>query len=233
MKTLGMIGGTSWHSTIQYYRHINQATNDHYGDNTNPPLILFNMNQSMIHALQRKDDWNQIAELITDAAERLQKAGAEGLIFCANTPHKVFELVTAKIKTPIFHICDATSAAIAANGLTKVGLIGTRFTMEQAFMVKRFSQNGIEAIVPDSNEQIVELHRIIQEELTFGKVEAASKQYVLQAIGSMIARGAQGIVLGCTEFPLMFEDKEIEVPTFNTTEIHATAAANFILSGTE
>ena len=156
MKTLGMIGGTSWHSTIQYYRHINQATNDHYGDNTNPPLILFNMNQSMIHALQRKEDWNQIAELITDAAERLQKAGAEGLIFCANTPHKVFELVTAKIKTPIFHICDATSAAIAANGLTKVGLIGTRFTMEQAFMVKRFSQNGIEAIVPVSNEQIVE-----------------------------------------------------------------------------
>ncbi len=231
MKTLGLIGGTSWHSTIQYYRHINMSTNAHFGDNTNPPLILFNLNQSLVHALQRKNDWDQIAEMIIDAGERLQKAGVESLLLCANTPHKVFDIVSSKIEVPIIHICDATSTAIAAEKIAKVGLIGTRFTMEQSFMVDRFSKNGIEAIVPDSTDEIIELHRIIQEELTFGKVETASKQFVQRTIDSLVARGAEGIVLGCTEFPLMFEPDELKIPTFNTTEIHAAAATDFILSG--
>lgn len=230
MRILGLVGGTSWHSSVEYYRHINQAVNDHFGNNTNPPLVLYNINQFAVHALQRDGDWDEIAKLIAEGAQRLQRAGVEGLILCANTPHKVFETVAAAVDVPIIHICDATSNAIKGKRVSKIGLIGTRFTMEESFMVDRFAANGIQAIVPDSIAEIAELHRIIQEELTFGRVETNSKLFVRQVIGSMIQRGAEGIVLGCTEFPLMFPAGEIEVPTFNTTEIHARAATEFILA---
>ncbi|QEG21503.1 aspartate/glutamate racemase family protein [Mariniblastus fucicola] len=230
MRTLGLIGGTSWHSTIEYYREINQAVNEHFGNNTNPPLMLYSLNQFAIHAFQREGRWDEIARLISDAAERLEKGGAEGLMFCANTPHKVYETVLTAVNVPIIHICDATSKAIQSKQISKVGLIGTRFTMEESFMVDRFAANGVEAIVPESAAEVTELHRIIQEELTFGNIESRSKSFVHRAIGSLIQRGAEGIVLGCTEFPLMFAAGELQVPTFSTTEIHARAATEFVLA---
>lgn len=230
MRVLGLIGGTSWHSTIEYYRFINQATNRHFGNNTNPPLILYNLNQFVVHEMQRKKEWGKIAELIIDKAKCLQNGGAEALMFCANTPHKVFDRVAASVDVPILHICDATSKAILSQEILKVGLIGTRFTMEESFMIDRFADNGIEAIVPDSIGKIEELHRIIQEELTYGEIDSRSKQFVQQVIEGLVKRGAQGIVLGCTEFPLMFRESELGIPAFNTTKIHAEAATEFVLA---
>lgn len=229
MRVLGLIGGTSWHSTVEYYRNINQAVNDHFGNNTNPPILLFNLNQAHIHQFQRASDWEAIAGLITDGALRLQKGGAEGIMLCANTPHKVYELVRERIDIPILHIADATAAAIQKQGINKVCFIGTKFTMEEDFITSRIAKNGIEVMVPKDKATIDELHRIIQQELTFGEIKASSKQYVTQVLMELVEQGARGVILGCTEFPLMFSTKDLPVPVFNTTNIHSDAATNFIL----
>jgi aspartate racemase len=229
MKMLGLIGGTSWHSTAEYYRNINQSVNDYFGDNTNPPLLLFNLNQSLIHQYQIQENWRGVADLITDAAMRLQKAGAESIMFCANTPHKVFETVNEKLNIPIIHIADVTAKAIQGKGITKVCFIGTKFTMEEDFITSRISKSNIEVLVPKDSAHINELHRIIQKELTFGQILKKSKQYVLSIIKSMIDMGAEGVVLGCTEFPLMISQDDLIVPIFNTTDIHSKAATDYIL----
>tara|TARA_R110001592_G_scaffold55740_12_gene170411 strand:+ start:868 stop:1566 length:699 start_codon:yes stop_codon:yes gene_type:complete len=229
MKTLGLIGGTSWHSTVEYYRDINQAVNEHFGDNTNPPLLLFNLNQSLIHQYQREGNWAAIADMIIDAGKRLQLAGAEALMCCANTPHKVFDTVSATLEAPMLHIADATAQAIKRQGINKVCFIGTKFTMEADFITGRIDQSGIEVLVPEAPEVIEELHRIIQKELTFGRIEESSKQYVLDTINRMISHGAEGVILGCTEFPLMISESDLNVPIFNTTLIHSQAAVDFIL----
>ncbi|MCL4168826.1 UNVERIFIED_CONTAM: hypothetical protein GTU68_061283 [Idotea baltica] len=227
---LGLMGGTSWHSTVEYYRLINQATNDYFGDNTNPPLLLFNLNQAQIHQYQIENNWKGVSDLICDGALRLQKAGAKSLIFCANTPHKVFESVQARLSIPILHIADATARAIQDRHISKVCFIGTRFTMEQDFVTERIARHGIEVLVPRELAVIEELHRIIQKELTFGQITTASKKYVLAAIQSMIDQGAEGVILGCTEFPLMISANDLTVPIFNTTEIHSQAATKYILN---
>ena len=229
MRTLGLIGGTSWHSTIEYYRIINQATNDHFGNNTNPPLVMFNLNQALIHRYQVENNWAGVAEMLIDAAQRLIAAGAEALMFCANTPHKVYQDVESQVDVPILHIADATAQSIRAQTVDKVGFIGTKFSMNEDFVTGRIAQHGIDVVVPEDAEQRNELHRIIQQELTFGHVKAKSKQYVLDSVDAMVNRGAKGIVLGCTEFPLMFSDGDLDVPIFNTTQIHALAAFKFLL----
>ena len=230
MKRLGLIGGTSWHSTIQYYRIINQAVNDHFGNNTNPPLLLANLNQAHVHRLQIENDWSGVADLIIDAAKRLQTAGAEAIVFCANTPHKCFDIVSESIEIPILHIADATRNAIQSEGLTSVCFIGTKFSMEEDFVKKRIGSEGVKVLVPDQASTIDELHRIIQQELTFDRIIPASKQYVIDAIEAMVQQGAQGAVLGCTEFPLMIGPDDLSVPIFDTTTIHATTAAEFTLN---
>ena len=230
MKALGLIGGTSWHSTIEYYRNINQAVNKHFGNNTNPPLLLFNQNQALIHRLQRENNWQAIAELFVEAGQKLERAGATALLFCANTPHKIYEAVVPHISIPILHIVDATAKAILQAGLSKVCFIGTRFSMEEAFLSQRFVQCGVELIMPADAANITELHRIIQQELTFGNVRPSSKQFVIQCIEAMLDAGAQGVVLGCTEFPLMIAPEDVPVPMFNTTELHSHAACAYILS---
>ena len=229
MKALGLIGGTSWHSTIEYYKFINQNINDYFGDNTNPPLMVFTVNQSLIHSLQIESKWEHIAEIIIDAATRLEKAGAEQLMFCANTPHKVYDIVTKHIDTPILHIGDATAKAIQSEKLIKVCFLGTKYSMTQDFVTRRISQYNIDVMVPQDNDTLNELHRIIQDELTYGKIRETSKQYVLDVIAGFVRSGAQGVVLGCTEFPLMIGDDDLEIAIFNTTNIHALAGANYIL----
>lgn len=229
MRTFGLIGGTSWHSTIEYYRIINQSINAHFGNNTNPPLIIFNQNQALIHELQEKNKWNEIASLFVDAAKRLEQGGASALLFCANTPHKIFEKVESKINIPIIHIVDATSNEIINKGLKKVCFIGTKFSMEEDFIRNRFIKNGVDVITPQHKSDIIELHRIIHEELTYGKVNLNSQSFVLNIIQSMIEQGAEGVVLGCTEFPLMIDGSDLSIPIFNTTEIHSKAASHYIL----
>ena len=232
MKRLGLIGGTSWHSTIEYYRAINEAVNQHFGNNTNPPLVLFNVDQASVHRYQVEGSWEKIAEMFTDAGKHLIAAGVEAVMFCANTPHRVYGQVESEISVPILHIADATAAAIKDQGIKSVGFIGTKYSMEQSFVTGRIGEHEIEVLVPDTSETREELHRIIQQELTFGRVEEKSKKYVLDTIAAMRSKGAQGIVLGCTEFPLMFPQGVPGMPEFNTTTIHAAAAVEFILSST-
>jgi aspartate racemase len=231
MRRLGLIGGTSWHSTIEYYRAINEAVNNHFGNNTNPPLILANQNQAVVHRYQTEDRWDKIAEMFIAASQQLLAAGAEAIMFCANTPHRIFPEVESAVAIPILHIADATAEAIKTQNIESVGFIGTKFSMEQDFVTGRISEHGIQVLVPEASEEQVELHRIIQQELTFGRIEDNSKRYVLESIAAMQSKGAQGIVLGCTEFPLMFPKGVPGMPDFNTTEIHAAAAVKFILSG--
>lgn len=229
MKKLGLIGGTSWHSTIDYYSYINQCVNDHFGDNTNPPLLVFTLNHALIRKHQMNDNWNAIAELITEAAISLEKAGAEMIMFCANTSHKVFDQVESNINTPILHIADATAKAIHAKNLKKVLFIGTKYSMQEDFITQRISNEGIEVIVPERPEQINELQRIIQEELTYGNIIASSKDYLLKLIQSNLELGVEAVILGCTEFPILIQEEDLSIPIFNTTEIHARAGVDFIL----
>jgi aspartate racemase len=230
MKTVGLIGGTSWYSTVDYYRYINEAVNDAYGNNTNPPLIVYNMNQQRIRELQAKGQWDEIAALLTQATIRLRAGGAQAILFCANTPHKVYAQVSRKTDLPILHIGDATRAAIRSSGLKKVGLIGTRYTMEDRFMVDWLKEHyGIETLVPSSAPAQQELNRIIEQELSRGIFKAESKKYVLQQMEELRERGAQGIVLGCTEFPLIIKQRDFDLPLFDTPRLHSQMAVDFIL----
>lgn len=229
MKRLGLIGGTSWHSTIEYYRAINDAVNQHFGNNTNPPLVLVNQNQAAVHRYQIEDRWDKIAEMFTTASHQLIAAGVDGVMFCANTPHRIYAVVESEISVPILHIADATATAIKRQGIDSVGFIGTKYSMEQDFVTGRIAEHGIHVHVPETSDTRDELHRIIQQELTFGKIEDRSRQYVLDSLAAMQVKGAQGIVLGCTEFPLMFSGGVPNLPTFNTTSIHAAAAVEFVL----
>lgn len=230
MKTLGLIGGTSWHSTIEYYRAINLSVNNHFGNNTNPPLFVYTLNQAEVHRFQKENKWDSIANMLTKAALSLKKVGAEKVMFCANTPHKVYNAVQNKIDVPILHIADATAKDILDKNIKKVGFMGTKYTMQEDFITKRIADNGIEVLVPQNENTINELHRIIQEELTYGKVIESSKKYVLSIIQEFIDNGAKGIVLGCTEFPLMIFQEDLTIPIFNTTEIHSMAAVDYILN---
>lgn len=229
MRKLGLIGGTSWHSTIEYYRYINQYVNDFFGDNTNPPLLVYTLNQALIHRYQMESNWSGIAELLAEAGRSLQKAGAEKVMFCANTPHKVYSIVEQQIDVPILHIADATAAAIKSAGIKKVCFLGTKYSMIEDFVTQRIANNGIEVVTPKADSVIDELHRIIREELTYGNVTSESKNYVISVIQSLVDSGAEGVVLGCTEFPLMIKETDLQIPVFNTTEIHARAGADFIL----
>ncbi|MEG3656774.1 amino acid racemase [Arenibacter palladensis] len=229
MQPLGLIGGTSWHSTVEYYSAINQTTNDYFGNNTNPPLLVYTLNQAEVHRFQIENKWDSIAYMLTNAASSLNKAGAGAVMFCANTPHKVYNLVQNELDFPVIHIADATAKAIHKKGLKKVGFIGTKYTMEEDFITKRIADNGIEVLVPHERVVLDELHRIIQEELTYGVINKESKDYVLNVIYDLIENGAEGVVLGCTEFPLMIFPEDLDVPTFNTTVIHSMAGVDYIL----
>jgi len=229
MKTLGLIGGTSWHSTIEYYKYINQYVNDYFGNNTNPPLVVFNLNQFLVHKYQRESNWERIAELLIEGARSLERAGADMVMFCANTPHKVYNIVEREISKPILHIADATADAIKLQHLKKVCFLGTKYSMNETFVTKRIEDNGVKVMTPNQEDTIEELHRIIQEELTYGQVVSESKGYVIDTIKNLTDLGCEGVILGCTEFPLMIKEDELKIPIFNTTQIHALSGAKFIL----
>jgi aspartate racemase len=230
MKMIGLIGGTSWYSTVEYYRYINEAVNDAYGNNTNPPLLLYNMNQEKIHELQAKGRWDEIADLLTQAAVRLRAGGAQAILFCANTPHKVYPQVLRNVQLPILHIGDATGVAIRDSSLKKVGLIGTQYTMEDGFMADWLREHyEIETVVPSSASARQELHRIIQQELSLGVFTPKSKGFVLAQMEELQKRGAQGIVLGCTEFPLIIKKRDFGLPVFDTPRLHSQMAVDFIM----
>ena len=225
MKTIGLLGGMSWESTLPYYRHINEAVRERLGGLHSARLVLYSLDFHEIEALQRQGDWAAAGTLLADAARRLESAGADFLLLCTNTMHKVADAIEAASALPLLHIADPTAAAIQAAGLQRVGLLGTRFTMEQPFYRQRLEdRHGIQVLVPDEPDR-AEVHRVIYEELCRGVVSEASRQAYRQVISSLVARGAQAVILGCTEIGLLVRADDAEVPLFDTCVLHAQAAA--------
>ncbi|GGX44731.1 aspartate/glutamate racemase family protein [Undibacterium squillarum] len=229
MKTIGLIGGMSWESTQTYYRLINIAIREKLGGLHSARLVLYSVDFHDIEVLQRQGDWQAAGVLLAQAAQSLQAAGADMVVICTNTMHKVAEQVQAAVSIPLLHIADPTAQAIRAAGFQRVALLGTRFTMEQDFYRARLEQqHGLQVIVPEQNERDV-VHRIIYEELCLGQIKPESKTAYLNIIRQLQTRGAQAVILGCTEISLLVQQTDLDLPLFDTTALHATAAADAAL----
>lgn len=229
MKTLGLIGGMSWESTVPYYRQINQQVNQHLGGLHSAKIILYSVDFQQIEALQRSGDWPQAGRLLAEAAQALHRAGAEGLVLCTNTMHKVAAAISAATPLPLLHIADATAQQIRQHGLRRIGLLGTRFTMEQDFYRARLAEQGIEVLIPDRAGRDL-VHQVIYEELCLGHIKADSRLAYQRIIADLVAAGAEGVILGCTEIGLLVQPTDAAVPLFDTTAIHARAAADWMLA---
>jgi aspartate racemase len=230
MKTIGLIGGMSWESTLEYYRIINEHVRERLGGLHSAECILYSVDFEKVERLQHAGKWRELAALMTSIAQKLQDAGAQGIVICSNTMHKVAEEVQEGLKTPIIHMVDATAAEIKRKGLKKVALLGTRFTMEDEFYRRRLKEkHGIDTITPGEKDR-VKTHRIIYRELCVGILKQSSRKELARIVRKLAARGAQGVILGCTEIPLLLKQEDAAIPLFNTTEIHAKAAADFMLS---
>jgi len=227
MHTLGMIGGTSWHSTIIYYREINEKVGEAIGRQSNPTLILYSINVE----LMRSGDTDRIKRSYLDIALKLQQAGAEAIIICANTPHLVYAHVAPKLDIPILHIADATGQAAQEQGLQQLGLLGTRPAMTIGFIQDHLKQKyDIDCLIPE--EQFIdETHDFIADELTQGQFTDAAKAFFLEQMRLLRDRGADGIILGCTELPMLLDQDDFELPMLPTTQLHIQMAVDFILDG--
>lgn len=230
MKTIGLLGGMSWESTQTYYRLINEGVKNRLGGLHSAKLVLYSVDFAEIEALQHQGDWAATARILSEAALSLQKAGADFLVIGTNTMHKVAPEIEQATGLPLLHIADATAKVLARDGITRVGLLGTRFTMEQAFYRDRLEDAGIRVITPDQSQRDV-VHRVIYEELCQGEINPASREAYLQIITSLSENGAQAIILGCTEIGLLVRQADTTVPLYDTTEIHATQAVDQALSG--
>lgn len=232
MKTIGLLGGMSWESTQTYYRLLNQQVGQALGGFHSAKIVLYSVDFADIEALQRQGDWPAMATILATAAQRLEAAGADGLLIATNTMHKVADEVAAAISLPLLHIAEATADALVRDGVTCVGLLGTRFTMEQAFYRERLEARGIEVVVPDS-EQRETVHRVIFEELCKGIIDPDSKQAYLGIVDALAERGAQGVILGCTEIGMLIKASDTAVALYDTTEIHAAEAVAWALKDEE
>ena len=228
MKTLGLIGGTSWVSTIDYYRIINQQINDRLGGLNAARLLLYSLNYEEFKPPPDPKDWGPTSEGLATIAKKLEVAGAECIILCANTPHMAADIIQENIAIPLIHIAEETSKEIARHRLNKIGLIGTRFTMEQSFFTEKLSKNGISTLIP-GNEERDYIHSTIFNELAKGIFSDEIKNNYLQIMEGLMQKGAEGIILGCTEIPMLLKPGDYTMKTFDTTLIHATAAVNFAL----
>ncbi|MCL1479426.1 aspartate/glutamate racemase family protein [Marinobacter sp. M3C] len=229
MKTIGLIGGMSWESTQTYYRLINQKVREQLGGLHSAKLILYSVDFSEIEALQHQGDWEGAAKILVAAAQSVQSAGADFLVICTNTMHKVAPQIEQATAMPLLHIADATAKALLSDGITSVGLLGTQFTMEQAFYRERLEQKGITVIIPNHNERTV-VHRIIYDELCQGIVNPESKAAYLDVVAGLAARGAQAVILGCTEIGLLIQASDTQVALYDTTDIHADQAVALALN---
>jgi aspartate racemase len=230
MKTIGLIGGMSWESTIPYYRLINEGVKQRLGGLHSAKLILHSVDFDEIERLQRSGDWDSASALLTRSAQLLETAGAELLVLCTNTMHKVAPAIESAVSTPLLHIADATAEAAKLAGIRRVGLLGTRFTMEQDFYVGRLiDRHGLEVLTPTAPERD-EVHRIIYDELCLGKILSASRESYRRIMNELARRGAQAIILGCTEISLLVGEKDSPVPLLDTTAIHAQSAVEAALA---
>ncbi|ERS84185.1 aspartate/glutamate racemase family protein [Halomonas sp. PBN3] len=229
MKTIGLIGGMSWESTQTYYRLINQGVKARLGGLHSARLVLYSVDFAEIEALQHRGNWAATAQILGDAARSLAAAGADFLVLCTNTMHRVAPQIEQAVDIPLLHIADATANELHRQGVTRVGLLGTRFTMEQAFYHERLEAQGIEVLVPDAAQR-ERVHTVIYDELCRGEIRADSKAEYLEIVASLAGQGAQGVILGCTEIGLLIHADDTEVPLFDTTAIHAEQAVEAALA---
>lgn len=223
MKTIGLIGGMSWESSAEYYRLLNNEVKEQLGGLHSAKCILYSVDFQEIERYQAQCDWDKAGEVLGEAAYSLEKAGADFIVICTNTMHKVMDCIEAKITIPVLHIADATAAQIQKESIRKIGLLGTNYTMEQDFYKTRIEAQGIEVIVPQEEERNI-VNQIIYEELCLGEISQTSKEYYLQVIRKLVESGAEGIILGCTEIGLLIQQEDVAVPVFDTTIIHAITA---------
>ena len=228
MKTIGLIGGISWESTAHYYTRINQLVAQRLGGLHSAKLLMYSVDFDEIQHLQHEDDWAACGRIFTDIARRLEKAGAEGLVVCANTMHILAGELAAAVGVPLIHIAEATAMAAQEQGIRSVALLGTRFTMEKDFYRRELEDNGLRVLVPDEAER-TELHRIIYEELCRGIVDPSSKETFYKIVRRLAKEGAGSAALACTEFTLIADPVSSPVPLLDTTEIHARAAVDWML----
>ncbi|MEO8281317.1 MAG: aspartate/glutamate racemase family protein [Ideonella sp.] len=230
MKTIGLLGGMSWESTLPYYRIVNEVVKARLGGLHSAKVILYSVDFHEIEQLQQLGDWQAAGHLLGKAAARTEAAGADFIVLCTNTMHRVADAIEASIHIPLLHIADPTAHAIKRAGLSKVGLLGTRFTMEQAFYKDRLiDRHGLSVLVPNQQDREM-VHRVIYEELCLGQVDDRSRQAYRRIMATLVAEGAQAIILGCTEISLLVEPGDAEVPLFDTTRLHALSAAEYALA---
>ena len=227
-RTLGIIGGMSWESTQVYYRLINDGIKVELGNLHSADLLIHSVDFAPIGALQAQGAWTELGAMMANSGERLQAAGAQGLLIATNTMHKVVSDVEDATDLPIIHIADATAEAIKQRGLTKIALLGTQFTMTQDFYKQRLIDAGLQVLIPETDAR-AEVHRIIYDELCQGQILDSSRQYYRQVITDLANEGAEGVILGCTEIGLLISQADSPIPVFDTTAIHAAAAVNFLL----
>ncbi|MCK1620697.1 aspartate/glutamate racemase family protein [Bradyrhizobium sp. 159] len=228
MQTIGLIGGMSWESTALYYRLINERVRDRVGKLHSAPLLLYSYDFQEIKEMQYAGRWREAATSLSEIARRLESAGARAIVLCTNTMHKLAPEIMASVTVPFIHIGDATAERIRAKGYRRVGLLGTRFTMEEDFYIDRLRAHDLDAMIPPADER-AEVNRIIYDELCLGTVAAPSRRCYQEAMAALVERGAECIILGCTEITMLVGPDDTSVETFDTTAIHAETAADFAI----
>ncbi|MFD3274095.1 aspartate/glutamate racemase family protein [Paenibacillus dendritiformis] len=228
MKTIGLIGGMSWESTAEYYKIVNEEVKHRLGGLHSAKCLLYSVDFEEIERYQAEDRWVEAGSLLGDAAHSLERAGADFIVICTNTMHKVMEYIEEKIDIPTLHIADATANQINKSNIGTIGLLGTKYTMEQNFYKSRLESNGIKVLTPNPLEREM-VNKVIYEELCVGNIQQSSREYYRQVIKNLVDAGAEGIVLGCTEIGLLVKSEDSEVPLFDTTVIHAVESVNLAL----
>lgn len=229
MKTIGLIGGMSWESSVVYYQIINRKTKEILGGSHSARSLMYSVEFNEIADLQSRGDWATLDAIMVDAAQRLERGGADCVVICTNTMHRCADKIIASVRIPLLHIGDATGDAIAKSGLKKVGLLGTKFTMEGDFLKKRLADKfGVETIIPDENDRGT-IHSVIYDELVRGEINEGSRKAYLRIIEKLRTEGAEGVILGCTEIPLLVSSGDTEMRLFDTTALHAEMAVEFAL----
>ncbi|MDF2473428.1 MAG: aspartate/glutamate racemase family protein [Anaerocolumna sp.] len=224
MKTIGLIGGMSWESTVTYYQIINEVIKEKLGGLHSAKCVLYSVDFQEIEECQSNGDWDKSADILSEAAQALEKAGADYIVICTNTMHKVVDTIKSRIAIPILHIAEATAEKLLKSNVTKVALFGTIYTMEQDFYKSKLIEKGLEVIIPKAEDRKL-INSVIYDELCLGVTAEASKKAFLDVMDGLAASGAQGIILGCTEIGLLVQQQDTKIPLFDTTRIHATSAA--------
>ena len=229
MKTIGLIGGMSWESSAEYYRIVNETAKEKLGGLHSAKTVMYSVDFAEVEALQHEGRWDEAAQLMASAAQSLERAGADFVILCTNTMHKLADEIQAAIQIPFLHIADATAQKIKDAGIKRIGLLGTRYTMEHDFYKGRLIENyGLDVIIPDETDRET-VHRVIYDELCLGIIKPESREHYKEIMAKLIQSGAEGIILGCTEIELLVHDEDSSVPLFPTTKIHAVAAVEYAL----